>query len=95
MLYFLIDVLYFHTYCFNIFPFIKDVINKLFNLNRVSQKVWVNKIYAIKPISSKGSITLDKLSTFVQLNHYEVQIIFNNVRRELPKKHKNYQQNSF
>lgn len=47
-----INVTCFHMYCFNLFPFIKGVINKLFNWTRISQMLWVNKIYAIKPTTN-------------------------------------------
>jgi len=40
---------YVHINCFNVFPFIKDVINKLFNLEQNISKSWVNEIYAVKP----------------------------------------------
>lgn len=36
---------------FDLFPFIKGVISKLLNQTRISQMLWVNKTYAIKPIT--------------------------------------------
>lgn len=33
------------------FIIIKDLINKLSNLSRIPQKLWVNEIYAITPIT--------------------------------------------